>query len=244
MTIRETDGEDEGELTRLSSTGDNSSLVSFVTKIITDCDGKGPLTVEQVKKLPWRTVNYSLLKSRIHSLGEKVEFLHICGNPSCRRHIDKLEIPFEEDLSLFDFDYSNGEPSESNSLAAKSYPKEAITKNPENYFFRTKSGNNYSARWKNFDVDNKNSTIDQSTADINHYLLVRDLCIQQRDGSFQPLKNFRGIPSREMADIRSLMMKTDPEWQPVSEVKCPSCGSVANLPILNQPAFFFPGITL
>ena len=241
LTIRETNGEDESVLSKVANTNDNSSFPKFVSNICTSVNGDRKPTVAEVSNWKAKNVYYTLLKSRLHSLGKEVTFRLNCSEPSCTYCRTKHPITFEEDLSTYDWDLSKAPPTKDE----PGYSKVRISPYPtsnEHHTFTVASGRKYRFKYKTFALELKGLALPQDTIDINTPLVLRELEIESASG-WSKVLHFLAIPSREMSEIRKEVQEQDPDWDATSEATCPGCGTIYRTNIFTQPNFFFPGMT-
>src|SRR5882757_6071304 len=102
VTIRESNGEDDGILSKIKSAQDGSNIYNYLANIILkdhDTQDK-PLAADLMEWLS-NDKYYLLFKQRIINLGPTFTFLHTCENKDCKKKSE-----YEEDLSILDGDLS------------------------------------------------------------------------------------------------------------------------------------------
>lgn len=230
VTIRESNGHDEGVLSEMKTNSDEA-IPKFISSIL---QGESKQTYAEVIKWKARDVYYLLLKSRIHSLGNIVEFKHQCQNKDCIKCKRKETVTFEEDLNELDFDFSNPE-AKPNTLAPLPYPADA-----SDFRVQLPSNRVVSLLYKTYEMEYLQQQMDKSAANINAPSLIRELTLLGNPP--EKIKNFAIFTSREMAEIRKATTTLDKDWNPMSTITCPVCETEYNIPILLVPDFFFPGM--
>lgn len=92
-TIREQNGADEDILSNPVDSKDLTNLAKFIAAIVvsTDFTKSGKLTVEQSRAIPALDRNYILIKNRMFSMGDTVEFDYTFN--------DGTSYGFEQDLN-------------------------------------------------------------------------------------------------------------------------------------------------
>jgi hypothetical protein len=127
VTIRETDGEDEDVISRVGDALDGASINKFISRIVIKHSAYPDtrITPEMVKSWPLADKYYTLLKSRVHSLGEELIFMFKCPEKDCLKESKQAE-----NLNIYDHDLSIGNPDESEphyEKKVKLYPNKSQT---------------------------------------------------------------------------------------------------------------------
>lgn len=240
-TIRETNGEDEAIMSRVKGGNDQTSFAEFLTNIITSYNGGPKPRLFDVMNWKVNDFWYAILKSRIHSLGNEVNFKIKCNGPDCKR---QEPISFDEDLNNYDWDLSKPAPlpGELDYSKVRIFPYNTKEKY---HTFTLSSGIECRFKYKTFDIENKGLAVPQSKLDVNSGIVIREFEVrnEKAEGGWMRTTNFRHISSRDMAIIRNEVAK-DAEWVASIDAKCPDCGYKHSAIIFTLTDFFFPGITL
>ena len=230
--IRETNGEDEEVLSKMANAKDNTSMAKYLANIIQSINGVKP-TYQALQNWKTRDITYAMLRSRIFSLGEVFEFKHKCNNESCEARKSGTPTQYEEDLNQF--------------LVGGSSPNAAIPYtqgDAAEYSIELSSGKVLKAKYKTFANDLKVLAIPESEININSELQLRELHLKDENGNFQRVTFFKAFTSREMSELRKLVLEADPNWTIISEFACPVCKNKTAVNLMTEPSFFFPGVTL
>lgn len=229
VEIRENNGEDEGILSKLADALAGTSISNYLSSIITNDftvpDSEHKLTPADITAWKVNKKTYTLLAARAFSLGNKFLFSHTCGNPQCQ-HTDT----FEEDLTPHLEPYSD-----SNKLGVSLYP--LGQKDTEEFTLS-------SGKVCRIDIltgigENVALAIDRNNYNRNHGLLIRNL--QLKHGTeWEKVFQFGMFSSPEMVQLRNKVAELDPIWDPATHITCPKCNNVSVVPLLEEPAFFYP----
>jgi hypothetical protein len=221
VTIRESTGEDDDILSKRDDKLEH--LNKFLARIVVDPD----MSTNDVKKLLVRDKYFLLLKSRIFSLGSELLFTHTFS--------DGTEADIEEDLTIFDHDYSEEWNPDSKA------PRPYITDDPT-VEFNLSSGK--ICRYEYLTglhekslLDNKEITL--TNLNINMMMTVRKFALKIND-SWALVQRFNMLKSREMAEIRKHIERNDPEWGALMSIPHPNGGPTEYVSIFQVPDFFFP----
>lgn len=232
VTIREQNGDDDDVISRLKNNNDGTSINKFIASICLEVEGlPGKPSHNDILKWKNRDKYYVLLKSRIFSLGETLTYNYKCINPDCGK-----ESTFEEDLRLYDRDFSK--PLEETNNGFKYQVQPYLTSSPTVEIDLT-SGKKVRYKYLNGLSEKKLLEINKDEISKNTELLVRDM-EWFNGGQWHKLQRFDVFSSKDMMEIRSHITKYDMPFDAVSDCKCPYCQKVANISLLAQPSFFFP----
>lgn len=231
VVIRESNGEDDGILSRVKDSSDNTNILNYLSSIIVeDRDIKKKPAPSDI--LEWLSNDkwYLLLKQRIINLGPDFVVINTCGNPKCKTKTEYLE-----DLSEIDGD-----------LSQKDYKAKGIQ--VYKYEFGDKKTLEYTTTRKNafqFDLmtgigERKLLDVPDNDRDLNQVLLARNIRFYL-GGKWIPLFDFRRFPSKEMNELRGYVMKQDKMFEPRVTFDCPKCSLHQEAIIFNIPVFFYPG---
>ena len=237
VTIREQNGNDDDIISTVSDALNGVMLSKFLAEIIIDQDVKqGMLTYEDIKKWKVNDVYYLILKSRIHSLGNILEFKVVCQNSNCRK-----ENAFEEDLSIFDTNLENYKPlsvedPKYNPYRIKPYIKgknmgETIT---------LPSGKIVRFEYLTVEGEYFYGLYTQENLSKNKELIVRNLSLNIGSEEWQPIANFAIFSPIDMRAIRNSLAELETIFEPMMECTCPHCKNSTAVSLMKQPDFFFP----
>lgn len=238
VTIREQSAQDDDLLSALSGNVQDrilGNMNKFIAQIVQEngFNNKNHLTVEEVENLKLKDKHYILLKSRIHSIGEDLDFEHICQNEDCNH-----KYPVSINLTkTFDADLSRPlKEQETTEYTITPYPK-----GTDSHFeitlssglrlrleYLTGKGEIFMLRA----FENKNIT-------GNTELLARNLSYW--DGQeWKLLKSLNVFSKRDSIEIRKQLKGIDEQFNGGVATTCPKCGNEAFLPFTTLPDFFFP----
>lgn len=234
--IREQNGDDDEILSKIKYTNDGEAMARFIAAItIKDGTGKKP-NFEDILTWPSNDVYVTLLKSRINSLGNGVEFSMICPKENC-----ETETSYSEDLSKFDWDYSKPFPTNQSKLykpfACKPYPEGT----KKEFILVTSSGKKI--KWNLLDAASAKLILElpEDNLSRNIQLTMRKASIET-GGKFMLLTHFGLLSARDMTELRKDIGIKDPEFPFYSHVTCsnPKCKFKSQIPVPSQSTFFFP----
>lgn len=233
-TIREQNGEDDDILSNPTTGKNLLNLSYFIASIVVDQNfypKKGKLSVEDALKLPSNDRYAILLNSRIHSIGNILEFNHDWEDKGGI-------IGYELDLEEFVFNKSIEDISEEE-LKLK---PEAIPLYPNKEF-----------RDIPFNVGTKELLFDVLTGESEQYmielpldkrtknqeLIARNLRLEI-NGKYERVTNFRSFSVKEMNAIRKHIMSLDPIFSGNTKINNPNTNESTYVNILSLPDFFWP----
>lgn len=237
FTIREQNGEDENILSNPSDVKNLMNLTKFISAIVvkTDFTKTGKLSIQDSLELPLLDRYCILMKSRIFSLGDTLEFTYRWGN---KEEGNEQEVEYEEDLNLFVFDNYGENPSESeldskpNAIPyypldeSKGIVEQLSSGKVISYDILTGKGEQFLI------------TLPESKRTRNAELMARNLKLQV-EGKFETVHNFSSFTVREMAEIRRIIKSNDPVFEGLTDIVNPETGEVIKYPIMVSPAFFY-----
>lgn len=241
ISIRETNGDDDDVLSKYKDSMEGNSGHKLISGIIMDNSlHRGePTTASEVMGWKLKDKYYTLLKSRIFSLGPIMLFTH--------KFADGTEEQFEEDLSMYDWDLT------------KPLPEQFITEagvrklNPLYFKYRISRASAESERsiilssgkrikYEYISGLGERILLDKNRDDMskNDELRARNLKLDMGGGSFQTMESFKLFNSKEMSEIRADIEKNDQEWKCITELQNPKDGSIEIISLITIPDFFFP----
>lgn len=239
VTIRETNGEDDDVISKISDSKDNQATLKFLSSIIVE----PRTTVAQIADWPLNKKYYLLLKSRIHSLGNILKFKYAWPDENTK---DLIDTSYVEDLSKYDTDL------EALSLMDEVSQKEAIEKltpyQIKPFPFKelkeitTKLDNGREIKFSLMDTLAETKTLETKTEEfsINDELRLRKFCTKDDTGAWVEVQNFRPFSSREMAAIRKVVREADPQFLMPMDIENPKTKERTQVPLIRLADFFFP----
>lgn len=240
IVIREQNGEDEDVISKAKNLKDGNAIHYFLAGIIQTVNGAkvGSNYVENMRN---RDKYYTLLKSRIFSLGETLTYHHRCSNPNCNKPQGKEDPLYEEDLSLYDKDFSDKAPVDERpdfQYRIQPYIAEGTHRELKLY-----SGKELRYKFLTGVEEKKVMQKDRDSMSKNSDIMLRELEWKNENDQWQKVSHFGIFSSKEMTAIRKDIEKHDTPFEAISETTCPFCGTVDYISLLAQPDFFFPGET-
>lgn len=235
VTIREPNGFDDEVLSRHGNLVSGDSATMYLAGLICRPDKKGtPYTELQ----PWllNDLNYLFLKQRILNHGPILKFKHICANPTCKHHKNKLEIEVEVDLQeSFDGDLSdpNYKPT---GKKVKRYPNGESTEAE----YKTDSGKLFKFKLLTAELEKKRLDLVEDDTNINTPLFIRELQFKNAKGEWEILVQLRSFSSRELGRLRNHIKEVDELFMPLVEWNCPTCQQPYAQQLFLIPDFFWP----
>lgn len=217
VTIRESNGEDEGILSQIGNMRDGSNLHAFLASIITQPENTTPAIVAT---WPLNNIFYLMYRQRIFNLGKDFTFKEECQNCG-----DGVEHEFEQDAMEFD----NFPP----------YPQ-GLKRVIE---FQTSSAKTLRYNIVTGLVQKIQLDTPQDALNKNIPMLERELEIY-KDGNWTPVKTFYNFSSKEMLEIRKNIKTNDPQFNPIVKFSCPKCKAPGRTPLLNISSFYWPEETI
>ena len=245
VTIREHNGQDDDVLSNVSEPSESiQAQTNYLAGIIQEIrlpDGQtfkpsdGDIWVERIKKLKSPDRYYILIASRIFSMGHELVFKFAPGNKTCKSTACPFakEVDVTEDLRIFMLE--KGEPKDS-SVKHYSHPhgsKDSIE-------FITNSGKKLRYYFANSETDMYYMKLDRTS--INDDIRARGLEMETSKDKWEKVNNFMSFTSMDMKEIRSHILKNDPEWLPMIYIKCSTtgCNQEYSLPVTHIRDFFYP----
>jgi hypothetical protein len=229
VSIREQTGEDEDVLSRVRDAQDGTAMNNFLSNLIIDSSYKST-TPKDILMMKSRVRNYILLSSRIFSLGSELDFTHTFS--------DGDSVDFTENLDDYLFDYEAedfplpGEPNY-NGLLCCPYPEGDPT------CFESELGSEKIVRMEYLTglSEKKALELGQDTS-INSKLTIRNFELKV-DDRWQSIQRFNMFTSKDMREIRKLLLRNDPEFELVIKLTSPQ-GLREEVSLFTIPDFFFP----
>lgn len=238
ILIREQNGEDEDVISKQSNLMKGDAIHFFLAGIVLQVNDK-KISSKDIENWRNRDKYYTLLKSRMFSLGSELTYRHRCGNPNCTKPEGQEDPLYEEDLSLYDRDFSETAPADTREDFK--YRIEAYIQEGTHREFKLNSGKELRYKFMTGVEEKKILQKDRQSMSKNSDIMLRELEWKNEQDQWQKVSHFGIFSSREMAAIRKDIEKHDMPWEAISECKCPYCDHVDYISLLAQTDFFFPG---
>lgn len=238
-TIREQNGADEDILSNPVDSKDLTNLAKFIAAIVvsTDFTKSGKLTVEQSRAIPALDRNYILIKNRMFSMGDTVEFDYTFN--------DGTSYGFEQDLNELVFEDYSKAPSEeeldSKPFALPYYPGDCDSEGhikTKDIEFSLSSGKLLTIDLLNGESERYIINLPESKRTRNSELIAKNLKLNV-NGKYERVTNFSCFSVRDMKEIRDFVSAIDPVFTSNIEVENPNNPSEKGIVgIMGVPSFF------
>lgn len=240
-TIKEQNGEAEDILSNKAASKGLKNILNFIAYITVSQDFVNKVvTGDDLEELPLLDKYCIMLKSRILSLGEEVEFDYHWNRLDGEK--EALPVTYSVELTEYLFNDYSKEPGEEelqnkNKFAVPYYPngnkskdiKFTTTSGKEVYFdLLTSKGENYLI------------TLPESEQSKNKTLVARNLRMMVK-GELNKVENFQMFSTRDMFEIRKFVNSCDPEFTGLCEINHPSDGRSTYINLLGLDSFFYMG---
>ena len=221
-TIREQNGADEDILSNPVDSKDLTNLAKFIAAIVvsTDFTKSGKLTVEQSRAIPALDRNYILIKNRMFSMGDTVEFDYTFN--------DGTSYGFEQDLNELVFEDYSKAPSEeeldSKPFALPYYPGDCDSEGhikTKDIEFSLSSGKLLTIDLLNGESERYIINLPESKRTRNSELIAKNLKLNV-NGKYERVTNFSCFSVRDMKEIRDFVSAIDPVFTSNIEVENPN----------------------
>ncbi len=235
FTIREQNGADDDILSNEQDSRTLMNLTKFISAIVveTDFTKTKKLTIEDALSLPANDRYAILIRSRIFSLGNSLEFEFIWPG-------EKNPITYEQDLSELLFDDYGSDPSEeelnSKPYAIPYYTTDKIT----DIEFTISSGKELKFDLLDGGSEMEYVLLPESERSRNRSLITRNLHLKMGD-KWVKVTNFSMFSVKEMLEIHKFVKNSDPIFPGHVEIENPSTNQKTLISILGQPNFFYLG---
>lgn len=236
-TIREQNGADEDILSNPSEAANMMNISRFLAGIIVDTDytPNRLMTPEEVHNLPVLDKWAILFNSRIHSLGNTLEFEYDWGKENGGA------VMYEQDLEDYLFDYAETPTQEILLSKMDAIPYYPLGKQSRDIEFETSRGHKF-----RFDLLTSHGEVYLSTLPLekrtkNQSLIARNLRLEV-DGNWEKVTNFSMFNVKEMAEIRGKVGSIDPLFKGTTKLVNPSYPDLtAEIQIVSAHDFFYLG---
>lgn len=233
-TIREQNGADDDVLSNPSEVAGLMNISRFLAGIIVDTDytPNRLMTPEEVHNLPVLDKWAILFNSRIHSLGNILEFDYDWGKEGGK-------VAYEQDLEDFLFDYAEI-PSEEILLSKKDaipfYPNGKVFTDID---FTTSRGNHLKFDLLTTKGEAYVMSLPLEKRTKNQSLIARNLRLEV-EGRWDKVTNFSMFSVKEMNEIRRTVSSLDPTFYGTTTVVNPSYPDmVGSVSLLSAKDFFY-----
>lgn len=232
VTIRETNGEDETNLSRIKNAKTGEAMAIFLAGIIiaTTIPGQEKPTATQVQAWKCNDKYYCLLKSRMFSLGDILKFKWVWPE-------DPNPVTYTEDLKQFDRDLSKDSGDDSNDRTKiRMYPlREAIGRE-----IQLSSGKKIRYEFLTGVGEKQSLDIPENETNNNTELIIRNLQWYNDQGIWINIENFGIFSSREMVAIRKDIIDHDIRFEMQISIENPYTGKMNYIPAIIINDFFYP----
>lgn len=235
-TIREQNGDDDDILSNPVTSKDLTNLSIFISSIVvsTDKTKNGKLTVEEAFDLPTNDRYAILFNSRIHSLGDSVEFTYDWGKA------DGGKVEYEQDLNEFLHDYQYEPTDDDNLVKPNAVPYYPLGKADKDILISTTSGKRLMYDLLNGYGESLFVGLPLAERTKNKELIVRNLRLEVNN-KFEKVEKFNLFSVRDMQEIRKEVRTCDPNFTGVTEIENPITKQKVGINISDIPNFFYPG---
>jgi hypothetical protein len=234
FTIREQNGEDDDILSNEQDAQNSLNISKFIAAIVvkTDATDSGKLTWEQAHKLKALDRYAILINSRIHSLGNTLEFTYDWED-------GKGPISYEQELSEYLFDDYNAIPSEEEvKLKPNAIPYYSSNQDPVT--IELTSGKTVRFNLLTGEAEANYLAIPANERTKNKLLTIRRLELKIND-AWNKVESFKMFSAQDMFEIRKEVLERDPSFSGKCEIEHPSTGNVGYVSIVALPSFFYLG---
>lgn len=239
LTIRETNGEDDEILSRLSDANTGDNVYKFLASItLMDSFLKKKPLFKDVQQWPSNDKFGLLFKQRLINHGDILNFETTCPNDRCVDHLgNRTKTPYQEDLKkAFDDDLANPQydgTSPKNRLSLYKYG------DAKEHVFTISSGKTLRYKILTGELEKMQLAMPLDATTRNTKLIIRELSLMLKN-EWVLLTTFHALSSREMSEVRSEIDKGDTTFDPEVEVTCPKCKLQYTIPLFSIPTFYFP----
>ncbi len=234
--IREHNGEDDELITTEKHLLDGTSIHRYVASIIQlhGYYGNG-VTLKQVKEMPIRDIYTILIKSRIFSIGEIIEFSYTFSD-------DEDEQLFREDLRRYIHNYESDFPKEGEEGYDK-YKLEPYIDDPyeNDIIIKLTSGKEVKMNYAQGQAETHMALLDSEKRNINQELKARNIQFKSPDFSdWKTVISFSVFSKKDMQQIRTALRKVDPPLAIITDLEDPKNGNIHEVNVAGLQDFFFP----
>lgn len=237
ITIRMQTGEDDDILSNAKLVQDGTSANKFIAGIVVDCDitPNRKMNLDTARDLKLGDKYFIMIASRIFSIGQYLKFTY--------KWEDGAEVPYEEDLGLYIWDYFN---------EAEPFPEQ----DSEEYFpyripphkggkdttreITLETGKKLKYNYLNGHGEKWLMSLPDEQHTVNAGLLARGLEQEMKKDDWVKVSTFKTFTPREMMELRKDLDQWDPSIDLVTELHHPTSGAVVPYPVVGAPDFFFP----
>lgn len=230
VDIREQNGEDDDIISNPVKSRDLTNFSEFISKIVvnTNYTPSGKLTEEVVNTMPTNLRYAILMASRIHSLGNDMEFVFDWGDGDKFQYSQDLsELMFEDYFIVPTEDEMNKKP-----FAIPYYP----CGNVQSFPLTLTSGKQ--VRYHLLDGKGEALMIQTINKTKNLELKARGLELLVGD-KWEKVETFALFSVRDMLEIRKSVSENDPVYLGFIELENPRTQEKINYSIMGTPSFFY-----
>lgn len=241
VTIREQNGEDDDILTNPVEAMSLRNISRFIAGIVVDTDitSNGKLSIEDVENMPSLDRYAIMVQSRIHSIGDTMEFSYTWADPSDphRKETVNYEVNLVDEF-LFD-DYSKQPTEEELDKKPNAIPYYPSFSQAKDIAISTSSGKELMFDLLTPKGEAYTINLPPEKQTVNQTLKARNLRLKV-DGTYEKVHNFSNFSRREMQEIRAQVLGLDPVFKGQTSIQNPNTGQEIMVPIIGGEDFFFP----
>lgn len=237
VTIREQNGDDDDIISSFMTGQDSVGPINrFVAAIIIKhdynfADKSGVLTAKEVLNIPLRDKYFILMASRIFSISPSIKFNWDWQN-------DRPEVPYEEDLVQYMWDYKKEFPQIGDPAYFK-YRIQPYQEHKSNIEVDLSSGKKIRFYLLDGNGESYIMGLPDSQKSINTPIRARRLELFD-NGNWMKVESFKVFKSYEMAELRDAINTYDKTFDGLTDLNNPYTNEVVSIPLLSIPDFFFP----
>lgn len=242
ITIREYNAADEDIMSKKGNINDGASVHNFIASVVVKDNTTGTRpTVEDIEKWGIKDKYYTLLKIRIHTLGNKMKFHHACNNAKCD-FVTEQASPWVEDLNDFDWDLNLTKPPKDTEPGYnKKLSNYVITKYAQGLALEVTVTLSSGKILKYNILDSNGEKFILSIPDNlqvkSDGLRARNLQLYHKN-EWLPIKSFSLFSAKDSLELWDSIMANDNAFMVVSEITCPKCQMRELLNLMTHPSFF------
>jgi len=235
FTIREQNGDDDDILSNGVLQKDLSNQNKFIQGIVIKADTEsGKLTNADMDNMLLKDKYFLLFASRIHSMGEIVDFTYDWKNRGGL-------VEYDDDITKYIWDYSTEFPTKGHEDYFE-YRMEPYTADADKtQELVLDSGKKLTFECLRVKDEKLMLKLEASQITVNRELLQRNLKLQMPNGEFVRVQSFKFFTKKDMMQIHKATNLIDSPFAPLTKIESPNEGvQPVYFPIISSPHFFFP----
>lgn len=232
-TIREQNGEDDDILSNPTTSTNLMNLSNFISSIVVKQNfypNKTTITPEEALDLPVNDRYAILINSRIHSIGNILEFTHDWGSTlgKCSYEVNLNDFVFNKPIDQITEEDIANKP-EAIPVYVNFKPKIEFSVGDKEFEFELLTG-----RGEQYQIE---LPLEKRTA--NQKIKARNLKLKVNN-NFEKVTNFRMFTAKEMASIRKVIAENDPLFSGNTKIVHPNNPELVDyVNVLALPGFFW-----